>query len=164
MQALIDKQMTGVSMMLEAAWIRRLTDHIPREQFGRYLLIGAWNTLFGYGTYAALTAAFTPRVPHSYIVASIVAAPLNITVSYLGYKWFVFKTRGNYWREWMRCIMVYGSAMALGVLALPPVVYLVRLGMGLDRSAPYVAGALLTGFNVVYSFLGHKNFSFRRIE
>jgi len=164
MQALIDKQTTGVSMMLEAAWIRRLTDHIPREQFGRYLLIGAWNTLFGYGTYAALTAAFTPRVPHSYIVASIIAAPLNITVSYLGYKWFVFKTRGNYWREWMRCIMVYGSAMALGVLALPPVVYLVRLGMGLDRSAPYVAGALLTGFNVVYSFLGHKYFSFRRTE
>jgi putative flippase GtrA len=150
--------------MLESAWIRRLTGHIPPKQFGRYLVIGAWNTLFGYGTYAALTAAFTPHLPYSYIIASIVAAPLNITVSYLGYKWFVFKTRGNYWSEWRRCFMMYGSSMVLGVLALPPVVYLVRLGMGLDRSAPYVAGALLTGFNVVYSFLGHKYFSFRRTE
>lgn len=149
-------------MKLEAAWFRGLTGHIPPQQFGRYLLIGAWNTLFGYGTYAALTAVLTPLVPHGYIVASIVSAPLNITVSFLGYKWFVFKTKGNYWREWLRCIMVYGSAMALGVLALPPLVFLVRLGTGLDRPAPYIAGALLTGFNVVYSFLGHKNFSFRQ--
>jgi putative flippase GtrA len=150
--------------MLEAAWFRRLTRHIPRKQFGRYLLIGAGNTLFGYGTYAALTAALTPLVPHSYIVASIIAALVNITVSYLGYKWFVFKTHGNYWREWLRCFMVYGSAMAVGVLALPPLVFLVRLGTGLDRPAPYIAGALMTGFNVVYSFLGHKNFSFRPSE
>jgi hypothetical protein len=34
-------------------------------------------------------------------------------------------------------------------------------GFHLERSAPYVAGALLTGLTAVYSFLGHKNFSFR---
>ena len=30
----------------------RLVDHIPPGQFGRYLLVGAWNTLFGYGSFA----------------------------------------------------------------------------------------------------------------
>jgi hypothetical protein len=46
-------------------------------------------------------------------------------------------------------------------MLLPPLVFLVRLVTGLDRAAPYIAGALLMGFNVIYSFLGHKNFSFR---
>lgn len=152
------------SRLLKIAWIRRLASHIPPEQFGRYLLVGAWNTLFGYGDYAVLTFVLAPVVPHSYIPASIIAAPLNMTVAYLGYKWFVFKTRGNYLREWSRCMVVYGSAMVLGIAVLPLVVFLVRVATGLDRSAPYIAGALLMGFTVVYSFLGHKNFSFRARE
>jgi len=147
--------------LFQVAWIRRLTSHIPPGQFGRYLLVGAWNTLFGYSDYAVLTYMLGPVVPHSYIAASIIAAPLNMTVAYLGYKWFVFKTRGNYLREWSRCMVVYGSAMVLGILLLPLVVFLVRVTTGLDRSAPYIAGALLMGFGVIYSFLGHKNFSFR---
>jgi hypothetical protein len=28
--------------------------------------------------------------------------------------------------------------------------------------APYLAGALLLGFQVILSFIGHKTFSFRR--
>jgi putative flippase GtrA len=150
--------------LFQVAWIRRLTSHIPPEQFGRYLLVGVWNTLFGYSDYAALTYVLGPVVPHSYIAASIIAAPLNMTVAYLGYKWFVFKTRGNYLREWSRCMVVYGSAMVLGIVLLPLVVFLVRLTTGLDRSAPYIAGALLMGFGVIYSFLGHRNFSFRARE
>jgi putative flippase GtrA len=157
----IAKKSSAVSRLLEMRWIRRLTSHIPPEQFARYLLVGFGNTLFGYGDYALLTAVLEPVVPHSYILASIIAAPLNITVAYLGYKWFVFKTHGNYLREWTRCILVYGSSMLIGILLLPLVVYLVRLTTGLDRSAPYIAGALLMGFGVIYSFLGHKNFSFR---
>lgn len=160
----IDKEMTAGSMLLQVAWIRRLTSHIPPEQFGRYMLVGLWNTLFGYGAYALLTALLAPVVPHSYIPASIFAAPLNMTVAYLGYKWFVFKTHGNYLREWSRCIVVYGSAMVLGIIMLPLVVFLIRMSTGLDRSAPYIAGALLMGFTVIYSFLGHKNFSFRPRE
>ncbi|HUI41524.1 MAG TPA: GtrA family protein [Terriglobia bacterium] len=144
-----------------AAWFQRLTNHIPPGQFGRYLAVGVCNTVFGYGTYALLTATLARVVPHSYIFASIIAAPLNITFSYLGYKWFVFKTHGNYLREWTRCIVVYGSSMALGVVLLPPVVLLIRWSSGLDRSAPYIGGAVTMGFGVIYSFLGHKNFSFR---
>ena len=160
MEVPVDKP-TANSKPPDAAWIGRLSSHIPRAQFGPYLVVGVWNTLFGYGAYAALTAALAPVVSHSYIPASIIAAPLNITVSYLGYKWFVFKTQGNYLREWTRCCIVYGSAMLLGIALLPPTVFLIRLVPGLNRSAPYIAGALLMGFNVIYSFLGHKNLSFR---
>ncbi|HET7215487.1 MAG TPA: hypothetical protein VFL79_17995 [Terriglobia bacterium] len=53
------------SRLLKIAWIRRLASHIPPEQFGRYLLVGAWNTLFGYRGYAVLTFVRAPVVPHS---------------------------------------------------------------------------------------------------
>jgi len=72
---------------------------------------GRLNTLFGYGTFALFTAVLNPIVPHSYIWASLLSSLLNITVAYFGYKWFVFKTKGNYLREWMRCVAVYSGGI-----------------------------------------------------
>ena len=61
-------------------------------------------------------------MPHSYIWASVLSSLLNITVAYLGYKWFVFKTKGNYLREWMRCVAVYSGGIIFALLALPVLV------------------------------------------
>jgi putative flippase GtrA len=97
-----------------------------------------------------------------YLAASLRSSLINITVSYLGYKWFVFKTRGHYWREWRRCVLVYSGGIALGLILLPPTVWLVTHVTGNPRMAPYLAGALLLGFQVILSFIGHKTFSFRR--
>jgi putative flippase GtrA len=146
---------------LKESWWVQMTRHIPPGQFGRYLLVGAWNTVFGYGTFAAFTAILTPRVPYSYMWALILSSLLNITVAYLGYKWFVFKTKGNYLREWFRCIAVYGSGIAVGLIALPILVTLIRHKTRFELQAPYIAGAILTATTVVYSFVGHKKFSFR---
>jgi putative flippase GtrA len=142
-------------------WSTELTRHIPPGQFGRYLLVGSCNTLFGYGSFAFFTAILGPVIPHSYIAASVISSLLNISVSYLGYKWFVFKTKGNYLREWIRCIGVYSGGILVGVLTLPVLVVVIRRNTRFNAEAPYIAGALLTAFMVVYSFLGHKKFSFR---
>jgi putative flippase GtrA len=157
----IVKESVPDSRPVQVGWIRRLKGRIPPEQFGRFLIVGVWNTLFGYGDYAAWTAVLTPIVPHGYIFASIICTPLNMTVSYLGYKWFVFKTHGNYLREWLRCVMVNGSRTVIGIALLPGVVFLVRRTTGINQGAPYIGGALLMGLGSVYSFFGHKNFSFR---
>src|SRR5258708_23507795 len=138
-----------------------LLSHIPAGQFGRYLLVGIWNTLFAYGTFAALVALIDPHIPHGYILASVASSTLNITVAFLGYKWFVFKTKGNYVREWMKCVAVYGSSALLTLLLLPIVVETIRHTTHYDHQAPYIAGALLTGFTEIYVFVGHKMFSFR---
>jgi|SRR5271166_3308614 len=142
-------------------WRTEITGHIPPGQFGRYLLVGAWNTLFGYGMFALFTAVLNPVVPHSYIWASLLSSLLNITVAYFGYKWFVFKTKGNYLREWIRCVGVYSGGILFGVLMLPVLVLVIRRNTRFVSQAPYIAGALLTAFMVLYSFLGHKKFSFR---
>jgi putative flippase GtrA len=142
-------------------WSTKLTRNIPPGQFGRYLLVGAWNTLFGYGSFAFFTAILSPMIPYSYIVASVISSLLNISVSYLGYKWFVFKTRGNYLREWLRCVAVYSGGIVFGVVTLPVLVTVIRRSTRYVTQAPYIAGAILTAFMVVYSFVGHKKFSFR---
>ena len=134
--------------------------HIPPGQFGRYLMVGLWNTAFGYGTYALFTALLQDRVPAAYLVASLLASVLNITVAFLGYKCFVFKTRGNYLKEWVRCLMVYSGTIALGLVLLPPAVFLVEHFTGDSRSAPYIAGALVLGIQVVINFFGHRSFAF----
>lgn len=142
----------------------RLTSHIPPGQLGRYLLVGVWNTLFGYSTFAVLTALLKPYVPQSYMLAAVLSSVLNFTVAFLGYKWFVFRTKGNYLREWVRCMAVYSSSLLVGIGALPILVWIIRLTSRFDRQAPYLAGAVVTGFGAIYSFLGHKNFSFRPVS
>ncbi len=141
--------------------LANFTGHIPPGQFLRYLAVGAWNTLFGYGTYALFTMLLMPKVRYGYILASVLSSLLNISVAYLGYKFFVFKTKGNYLVEWSRCILVYGSGMLPGLVLLPLLVEGLHRWFHLDHSAPYIAGAIVMGFGVIYSYFGHKHFSFR---
>lgn len=143
------------------SWSSRITSHLPPGQFLRYLLVGSWNTAFGYGLYALLTALLTPQLRYAYIVASLVASLVSITVAFVGYKWFVFKTQGNYLREWIRCVAVYSGGIVISTAALPFVVMFIRRVTRFNEAAPYIAGAILMGLATLYNFVGHKNFSFR---
>jgi len=138
----------------------KLTGHIPPGQFGRYLLVGIWNTLFGYGTFALLTAVLNPIVPHSYMWASLLSSLLNITVAYLGYKWFVFKTKGNYLREWLRCVAVYSTGIILTLIALPILVLLIRRNTHFFAQAPYIAGLSSLPSSCSTASLGINTFRF----
>ena len=144
----------------ESRWGAWVVHHFPPGQFGRYLAVGICNTVFGYSTYAGLTAWLTPHIPFAYMVASLISSFTNVTFAFLNYKWFIFKTRGNYLREWSRCVLVYSSAGLLGTILLAPTVFAIRHLTPANQSAPYIAGAILMGANVVAGFLGHKNFSF----
>jgi len=46
-------------------------------------------------------------------------------------------------------------------LLLPVFVYAIRRWTGVYNAAPYIAGAVLIGCTTIYSFLGHRKFSFR---
>jgi putative flippase GtrA len=126
----------------------------------RYLAVGACNTIFGYGCFALFTLLLTPVLSYGYVAASILANLFSITFAFLGYKWFVFKTKGNYLKEWIRCLGVYAGGMILSAAALPFVVGVIRRQPGHDRSAPYIAGAIVLVFSIVFSFFGHRHISF----
>ncbi|HLJ86866.1 MAG TPA: GtrA family protein [Candidatus Angelobacter sp.] len=126
-------------------------------------MVGVVNTVFGYGSFALLTVTLAHLIPNSYILAGFLSGLLNVTFAYLNYKWIVFKTKGNYFREWLRCVTVYGASMAVGTLLLPVIVVLIHRFTSIGAGAPYVAGAILTAWTAVSGFLGHKKFSFQPI-
>ncbi len=133
----------------------------PRSpQWLRYLAVGACNTLFGYGCFAFFTLLLSPLMAYGYVLASLLANFLSITFAFLGYKWFVFKTEGNYLKEWGRCLAVYTGSMMLSAAALPFVVAVVRHQTGRDHSAPYIAGAIVLVSSIIFSFFGHRHISF----
>jgi putative flippase GtrA len=152
--------MNMLQRLQQLPWIARISHHIPPGQFARYLVVGGVNTLFGYSCFALLTMVMTPHLPYAYILAGVLSSLINITVSFLNYKWFIFKTKGNYLREWMRCIVIYSGGILLGAFLLPACVYLLRQVTSMHDSAPYVAAAVLMAINVIASFIGHKKFSF----
>lgn len=156
--------MRPLQKIADSRFGRRLADHFPPGQFGRYLAVGVCNTVFGYAVYAGLTALLTAHIPFAYVLASVIGSLITITFAFFLYKRFVFKTKGNSLREWSRCIVVYSGAIILGAAVLPVIVFLLRHLTPADKSAPYIAGAIQMGAAVVASFLGHKNFSFAPVQ
>jgi putative flippase GtrA len=117
-----------------------------------YLLVGGWNTIFGYLTFVALYYLLHQSI--HYLILLIISNILSITNAYVGYKIFVFRTKGNYLKEYLRFYVVYGLALLLNLALLPLVVELLKIN-------PVIAQAIIMFINVVFSYLGHKNFSFR---
>lgn len=152
----------------------RLRRHFPPGKFLRYLCVGVFNTLFGYASFAAINYLLDRHhVPVSYVFASLLSSVLNISVAYLGYKFVVFRTRGNYLKEWLKAMAVYSSVLIPSLVVLPllvklfehllPAVLMVWHGQPISgfKSAPYVANAVMMVVTVVSSFLGHSKVTFR---
>ncbi len=128
----------------------------------RYLLVGGFNTVFGYGLFAFLNWEFTPLGSYSYLYAWLLTSLIALTVAFLAYKWFVFRTRGNYFVEWLRCFGVYSGSMAFGLIGMAILVPILRAYSSRPHFASYIAAAILAAINVCLSFIGHKKFSFRQ--
>jgi putative flippase GtrA len=122
-----------------------------RPLLTRYLVTGVWNTVFGYAVFALLVAWLASRL--HYLLIGVAANVLAITNAYIVHKVFVFRTKGNYLREYGRYYLIYG-ATAVGGLAL---LALFVDGLGLNL---YLAQACALGLQVAASFVGHRRFSF----
>ena len=116
-----------------------------------YLLVGGWNTVFGYLAFVALYLLLAKQI--HYLILLVLANILSITNAYLGYKIFVFKTKGNYVREYLRFYLVYGATLLLNLLFLPICVNFLGI-------SPVLAQGGFIFVNVIFSYLGHKYFSF----
>ena len=69
-------------------------------------------------------------------------------------KWLVFKKRGKYLKEYIRCNLTYLSVLIINLILLYLFVEFLFLN-------PFVAQCLATSINIVISYLGHKHFSFK---
>ena len=122
-----------------------------REQL-LYLVVGVWNTLFGYGVWALMQFLLQDYL--YYLVILVIAWPFSVTNAYFCYRHLVFHSKGKVWRELPRFSLVYVIMLVAGLVMLPILVHTLPYNL-------YVIQALFTAVVVVLSYLSHKYFSFR---
>ncbi len=122
-----------------------------KSQSIRYIITGVWNTVFGILVYALLIKLLGEN---HYILLAVVSNIISITNAYICYKLFVFKTKGNILKEYLKCYVVYGLSMLLGLLLLYVLVDIAGLN---PVTANIISVLLLT----IVSFIGHRYYSFK---
>lgn len=123
------------------------------DKIVRFLVTGVWNTVFGVLVYIVLYEGLKQWV--NYLVLTVPANILAITNAYICYKLFVFKTRGNILREYLRFYVVYGCAMLLGFVLM----FCLVDGLGFN---PVAAQFLCVPVSIVFSYCSHRNYSFSK--
>lgn len=121
----------------------------------RYLLAGGWNTLFGYCLVVWLYAKLSSHL--HIILISVLANVCAISMSFVTYKLLVFKTKGQWLSEYLRCYVVYGGTAVLGVLML----WVMVDGLGILF---WIAQGICVLTGVLISFIGHERITFNRFN
>jgi predicted glycoside hydrolase/deacetylase ChbG (UPF0249 family)/putative flippase GtrA len=137
-------------------WFLRLYQKLERWWFrlpqqGRYLLVGGFNTVFAYAVFALLAVGI--GIP--YLPALVLQYLITVNVSVLTMRYYVFQSRGNAVREWLKGWTVYLGMLAFNSTFLAFLIEICRFGE-LSGQAVY-----LTVSTVLTYFL-HKYFSFGR--
>ena len=144
----------------------RIGRRLAEIQSVRFLVIGGFNTLFGVANSFAMVRLMVwlwPGQPKTMgTIAIAISSMVNIGFSFLTYKWFVFRTKGNYLKEYLRSLLIYLPNLALSTLALAPLAAVLKRWTGHEQGSLYAAVAIIVGVGIVFSFVGHKNVTFRQ--
>lgn len=141
------------------AW-RENAGRVFRDERFRFLIVGGFNTAFGFlvfilldltlgrtmdrGGHELLASVATLLLSH--VIASIVAFVL--------YRRFVFRVSGNVPIDFVRFQGVYAVPLAVNIVVLPLLV-----SFGIPR---ILAQGSIIVVTTVFSYVGHRFFSFRR--
>lgn len=117
-----------------------------------YLLVGGWNTLFGYAVFALLYYLLKAHLHVDVIL--VLSYAISIANAYIGYRFVVFRSSGSLKRELPRFTSVYAVTLLANLIVLP-------LALRVLPWDAYVVQGLFTFVIVTLSYFGHKYFSFR---
>lgn len=140
-------------------WINGLLE-VHRTKM-KFVLVGVWNTVFGYALFVCFDFLFTPFFEKRYVAymsAAILANILAILNAYIFHKFVTFRShlRGlAIIPEFIRFLSMNLFSYFLCIVLLPVFVELFHLD-------PKIAGALLLPITTIISYLGHNNFSFSK--
>jgi putative flippase GtrA len=133
--------------------VARVRDEIVRllrDRRVRYLIVGGWNTLFGYLAYVAFLRLF----PTHYLAITVPAQFVAIVNAYLCQRFFVFGTDSPPFAAFFRFNVVYWIAYFVNLGALKLLVE----GLGMNK---FLAPIPITAVNVVVTYFTHQRYSFR---
>jgi putative flippase GtrA len=131
-------------------WVRSRV----RSEHVKFVIIGVYNTLFGYFAFAGLHLGL-PSVNYMFVL--ILSRELSVVSAFIAYRWLVFKVKGGVLGDFGRFWLVYSGALVLNLLALPFFVEVVGLNV-------LVAQAVTIVLTVICTWIGHSHFSFKRAQ
>ena len=142
--------------------MKQIFDHLwlTHQTKVRFVLVGLWNTLFGYLVFVGLdylfNLFFSPRYV-AYMSAAVLSNILAIINAYIFHKHITFQStvRGKgILVEFARFFSTYLFTTILGLILLPVSVE----ALGIE---PRISVALLIPVTTVISYIGHSRFSFK---
>lgn len=126
----------------------------------RFVLVGVWNTIFGYLVFVVcdylFENLFSPRCI-AYMSAAVLSNILAIINAYIFHKLITFQSlvRGKaIIIEFARFFSTYLFSMILGLILLPVSVEVLGI-------VPRISAALLIPVTIIISYIGHSRFSFK---
>lgn len=133
------------------------TTHTTKAKF---IVVGVWNTIFGYGIFCLLDTifshVFTTRYV-GYMSAMILGQIIAVINAYIFHKYITFRSvvKGiGIVFEFIRFCMTYAVTFFLSLVLLPIFVELFLM-------TPKIAGAVVVLVCTIISYLGHSRFSFK---
>jgi putative flippase GtrA len=118
----------------------------------RYFIAGCWNTLFGYLS-ALIVYNFYHNLLHILLIGILINI-LNVTMSFFIYKFFVFKTKKNWFQEYLRSYITYGGVALMSLCILWFNVDYLKIPF-------WLAQGLVTFLGFLFSYIGHDRFTFK---
>jgi len=118
-------------------------------QFIKFAIIGASNTIIGYGMYYILL-----YLKFHYLAALVISFLLGLINSYFWNKYWVFTSEHHFKRELPRFVVVYALTLALNAALLPVFVEILKID-------PRIAQLFFLLFLPMLTFLGLKYWGFR---
>ena len=119
----------------------------------RFLIAGAVNTAVGLAVYPLLYLIFEP-MGMGYIQVLIIAQVLCISFSFASNKYFVFKTKGNLKKEYLKFFAFHGFYFALNLVCLPLLVESLKINPIISQTGFAIAV-------IVTSYFWHNSVTFR---
>ena len=120
-----------------------------------YLLVGLFNTIFGYFIMIALYNKVERII--GIIGVSVLSNFVSISVSFTMYKLFVFKTKGSWVAEWAKSFVVYGVSAFFSTVLLVILLNYMMINI-------YISQLMVMTFVVVLSYVGNSRFTFSRVK
>ncbi len=136
--------------------------HIVRrhETKARFLVVGAFLTVFSYALFALLDTLFSMAFSRRYVAymsAMALGNVLTVPVVFVFHKYVTFKSWSggkSLALEFVRFVSTYLFTWCVGLILLPFFVEILHIH-------PKLAGALMIPITTVISYIGHSRFSFR---
>ena len=133
------------------------TNHRVKAKF---VLVGIWNTIFGYGVFCLFDTLFAWLLSTRsavYMSAMVLAQILAVLNAYIGHKYITFKSKAKgkaIITEFFRFSATYIVTFCLSLVLLPAFVEIGHIH-------PKIAAAIIILICTVISYVGHSRFSFR---